>query len=336
MESIENLKIIRTFYEDYYSSIDFKEWQNKFSNKIYSSLNSGGKEVDMVTKLCQAMSNQEHKGLHIKSEKIHGKKSYVEFAYTGKKTTRELADMVIVSVVTLDQKIVLLKLAFIQNKKAEKNKIPSWSYKIDPEQLFLLKNFPTFIGTSGIFNNDLFKGKEIIFPNYSGTLGNYGLFTPNSDMIFLTARNVFCNQSASGTITFGDIKKASSLNVHSADTVNSFHPYKYGHCIDFFRENRFILLSGRYNLPFFNNYDYALDVHEIVRQLTYFNIGEPLNIFGHITDNYLYFYAKTLLQLFGYTINDNNLYRNRENNDIRNENETNVILNYLELGERKD
>jgi len=323
---MDYLEAIQNFYKNYYSSIDFKKWQDKLSNEIYLSLHSGGKEVPMVTELCEVMSKQNHKGLSIESKKIHGKKSFVKFDYLNKKTTKELADMVIVSVVTLKRKIMLLKTAFIQNKKA-KNERLSWVCDIDQEQLFLLKNFPTFTGTSGIF-----KGKEITFLNHSGTLGNYGLFTPTGDMVFLTARNVFCNQSSGDKVTFDDIKKAASLNMPLVNTVDGFE--YFSKCGIYLVNKDYIAFPiGRHNLPFFNNYNYALDVHEIVKQLTYFNIGEPVNEFKHTADNYLYNYTKDLLHLLGYKIDNNQLIRNSESGDIPDEGEIGVILNHLELGE---
>ena len=331
-----HIEVIRSFYEDYYSSIDFKKWQNEFSSKINSSLYSSKnlREDKIVECLCKEMSNQKYKGLLIESKKIHSRStSGVEFNHIDKKTVKELADMVIVSVVTDNDEIMLLKIAFIQNKKATMSKTSPYSWKIEQKQLFLLKNFPTFIGVSGYF-----KSKEITFQNHSSTLGNYGLFTPTGDMVFLTARNVFCNQNSRDIITFNDIKKASSLSVPLWDTVDRFYPYykyKLGHCcINPEDEECLALLTEWYNSPFFNNYNYALDVNEIVKQLTYFNIGENV---VQTTDNTLYSYTKYLLNQFEYTIGDDNkLKRNQKNNDIPYESETHVILNHLELAERKD
>jgi len=336
VKNMEYLDAIHKFYENYHSSIDFKKWQDKLSKEIYSSLHSNSKddsgEIKTVGRLCEAMSNQKYKGLCIESKKIHSRStSGVEFDYINKKSTRELADMVIVSVVTFKKEIMLLKTAFIQNKKA-KGEYLSWSCEIEPEQLFLLKNFPTFTGVKGsIFGNGIFKGKEITLLNHSGSLGNYGLFTPSGDMVFLTSRNVFCNQSLKDTITFSDIKKAASLNMPFGNTVHGFEYFRK--CGIYFANKDYVAFPiGRHNLPFFNNYNYALDVHEIVKQLTYFNIGEPISEFKHKTDH-LCNYTKNLLHFFGYKIDDNRLSRNPEGGDIPEESEIHVILNHLELGE---
>jgi hypothetical protein len=329
-------KLIHEFYEDYYSSIDFKKWQDNLSNEIYSSLKSNvtSGEVEMVTDLCDVMSSQKYKGLHIESKKIHGKTSEVEFNYANEKVVKELADMVIVSIVTSRGKIKLLKTAFIQNKKGTSNKKSSCSWKIDQEQLFLLKNFPKFTGVSGIF-----KDEEIIFLNHSSTLGNYGLFTPTGDMAFLTSRNTFCNQSG-GTITFDKIKNASLLcnSLGNNDGSFSFFYKDFYHYIDFAYKNRFMFVNKLHNLPFFNNYNYALDVYEIVKELTYFNIGEPSFASGQVINDTLYCYTKKLLySAFGYNVDgDDNFKYNQDNNDISYENGTNVIFNRLELDERED
>jgi len=333
------IEAIRKFYEEYYSSIDFKKWQDELSKNIYSYLkpNVTFREDKIVEGLCEVISKQEkYKNLHIKSRIIHGwYTSGVRFDCEKKMAQCELADMVIVSAVTFNRKIILLKTAFIQNKKATKHITSSCSWKIDQKQLFLLKNFPTFIDVSGIFD----KGKEITFPNYSGTLGNYGLFTPTGDMVFLTARNVFCHQNPSNatkrTITFDSIKIASAVQMSLENKIDCCCSYcdDCHHCICFNRRNYFAFSNGRNNLPFFNNYSYALDVHEIVKELTYFNIGEPLNVFGRITNDTLYRYTTDLLQSFGYSVREEGHLSYSENNDISYESKANVLFIHAELGE---
>jgi len=316
---------IRLFHENYYCSDEFRAWQNVFADEIYSSLRSKIKsgEIATVTNLCDVMSDKQYRGLRIESKKLHSRStSGVSFNYKGESATTELADMVIVSVVTFDRKIVLLKTAFIQNKKATANKkMDSWI--IDPKQLFLLKNFPTFTGVSGVFNK-----MTKTFINHSDTLGNYGLFTSDGEMIFLTARNVYCNQSEGGSINSNDIKKASPRLLTQSNYAN-YH-CKRKCCCDF---------NGEYgygdNQAFFNNYSYALDVHEIVRGLTYFNIGEPSSAYGRITNNELYEYTEILLKsAFGHSVGDNHFNRDYQFSDkIVFENDITVVLNHVELGE---
>ena len=325
---------IREFYEYYYSSIDFKKWRDEFAREIYACLNSniGLGEVKTVTDLCDVMTSKQYRGLRIESKKTHSRStSGVKFNYIDKETVTELADMVIVSIITFNREIVLLKTAFIQNKKATPNNKISNSWGIDQKQLFLLKNFPTFVGVSGIFNNNV-----ITFLNHSGTLGNYGLFSLHGDLIFLTARNTFCNQNANGNISFDNIRNAASASMTS---LNYYHSYNFCHrcypnCFDGHKDY-FMPLSQLNYMPFFNNYSYSLDVHEIIKDLTYFNIGEPSSISGRITDYNLYNFTSNLLcSAFGYIIGEN--YFNYDGGNTNNiwEGGINVILNHLELNKQ--
>jgi hypothetical protein len=329
---------IKRFYDEYYSSVDFKTWQNDFSDEIYSCLNGAG-EVKTVTDLCKVMANKNYKGLRIESRKLHGySTSGVQFSYKGKIVGTELADMEIISLVTLDRRVVLLKIAFIQNKKATSHKTIEDTWKIDEKQLFLLKNFPTFKFVSGKF-----KGQETKFLNHSGTLGNYGLFTSNGDMAFLTARNVFRNQNYNGTIHFDTIKRAASQSIAPQILCSITHCEDCFDRIDF-RDNNPLRLHCRLcNYPFWGNYNYALDVHEIVKGLTYFNIGEPINVAGRVVNSSLHNYViKLLADVFGHSLGeDGNYFFNRNRGQFVNEmfehsHSSNVILNHLELGDDND
>jgi len=275
--------------------------------------------------------NRNYNGLTVESKIIHSyNNSGVEFdffGFSGKKTKakakRELGDMVIISLVTFGGEIVLLKTAFIQNKDSIKSP-EKWN--INREQLFLLKNFPTFTGTRGIF-----KGQTVTFLNHSGSLGNYGLFWSNGEMTFLTARNVFLNQQNTKridteTISYTGIKRGAVASLKN-------HCSRYKKCYDFNDYNCFEYYAGC-NLPFFGNYSFALDIHEVVRELTYFNIGEPSRAFGNIKDNKLYEFTCNLLQsVFGYSINEGHFNRDSRG-QIPNGFEDSikvVVLNHLTL-----
>ncbi|MDR0867362.1 MAG: hypothetical protein LBP75_02665 [Planctomycetota bacterium] len=327
---------IRRFYQDYFVSDEFRAWQNEFACEIYAVLtqNLPNAEVRTVTDLCTAMSNKRYLGLRIDSLKTHGRTSVVEFEHNGNQR-RELGDMVIFSLVTYNRQIVFLKTAFIQNKKADKRTTASDIWNIDQEQLFLLKNFPTFTGVSGIFRE-----QTLSMLNHSNTLGNFGLFTSTGDMTFLTAQNVFCEQQNNGRIDFDDIKR-DSLSV-----IPEFPCTKFGFCdcaeilIDVWEHSDFKrsflpIFGGGFGLPFFGNYKFALDVYEIVRQLTYFNIGEPSNVFSRVVNRNLFdFSAHTLKKAFGYYFGDGfvNVEQSLGDNGYW-EGEQHVILNHVELGD---
>ena len=322
-------EVIRRFYNDYYLSLDFKIWRDELTREIYTCLNSNiiFDEVKTVTDLCDVMSNKQYKGLRLESKKTHSRStSGVEFDYIGKKAITELADMAIVSVITLDRRIVLLKTAFIQNKKVTYHK-KSTSWKIDQRQLFLLKNFPRFNGVSGIF-----KGQTITFLNQSNTLGNYGLFSSNGDIIFLTARNTFGNQNASGSITFDSIRNA-AISATLQNHYDVCHSRRKC-CPDCFEHKYYSTPFSQSNsMPFFNNYNYALDAHEVVKELVYFNVGESSSAFGKIINENLHRFTGELLRsAFGYSIDDNHFNRNGGYKDnVVDYSGVSVILNHLEL-----
>jgi hypothetical protein len=71
--------------------------------------------------------------------------------------------MLIVSLATENKTIVYERVAFIQNKK-RRGSTGKWT--IDQDQLFLLHNFPSFDGVSGIYSGQ----KEVALLNAGGQL----------------------------------------------------------------------------------------------------------------------------------------------------------------------
>jgi len=222
----------------------------------------------------------------------------------------------------------LLKTAFIQNKDS-KDSPDKWG--IDQKQLFLLKNFPTFTGVRGMY-----KGKTLTFLNHTGTLGNFGLFTSSGDMAFLTAQNVFINQQANETINFSNITHNADKPTYQTQFSSSYYRCKSDYrcnCVDcnYCLERKYIF-GG--NLPFFSSYNYALDVHEVIRELTYFNIGEVSCVCRRETNPDLYNYTERLIMsAFGYGMGEGYFNRdNRYNNILTDDGlDVSVILNHLEL-----
>ena len=118
-------------FSDYYHRPDFKKFQNTFARDVYESLgtsysNSDG-EVKMVTEMCQKIDGKTFEKLKFYTKKIHGTRSFVEFHNQDKPITKELADMVIISVATKNKEIIYEKTAFIQNKKEDTDS----NWKID-------------------------------------------------------------------------------------------------------------------------------------------------------------------------------------------------------------
>ena len=328
---------IRRFYDEYYSSVDFRRWQNEFACNIYAHLKPYSKEVPKVEAMCNVMANRQYHGLQIESRMIHSyAKSGVAFDFMGETVRKELADMAVISLVTYCREIIFLKTAFVQNKNSTDTP-DKWT--IDPKQLYLLKNFPTFTGTRGII-----KDKTFTFLNHSGTLGNFGLFSSKCETIFLTARDTFCNQNGSGVINFGDIKHGATAYNPQFTAQSLCRRWEKHCCFDCMEYNNrnstkcgSITLGS--SLPFFGNYRYALDVYELVRALTYFNIGELSMAHRRIIDDDLFTYTQKLINsAFGYYLGDGKFYR--ENAEQSDDDEDKglgvkaVFFNHLELGEK--
>jgi hypothetical protein len=262
-----NFNDLNNGFEKLFTCADFIKFQNKLSEDVYKSLNNSyankKHEIAIVEDLCNSLNAQESNNLHIYAEKIHGAKSYVDFPMQGKVIRKELADMVILSIITRNKKIVYEKTAFIQNKKESKQS-DVWS--IDKEQLFLLQNFPTFSSNQGIFRNSV-----VTFLNSTGSLGNYGLFKKPGEMIVSIASEVTAklegNQVRHSRIAEDSVKYGNH---------NSFisQPIDIGTEIIVAYRNETVLRG----LPFLQNISLSINVYEFIRNLTQFNIGEPILI----------------------------------------------------------
>ncbi|MDY0088746.1 MAG: hypothetical protein RBR78_00100 [Flavobacteriaceae bacterium] len=285
--------LIRTFL-DYYNRHDFRKFQNNLAREVYESLgtsysNSDG-EVKIVTDMCSTIDGKTFEKLKFYTKKIHGTRSFVEFHNQDKPTTKELADMVIISVATKGREIIYEKTAFIQNKKEDTDSI----WKIDQDQLYLLHNFPTFKGKKGIFKRNF--GDEVVFQNHSETLGNYGLFRNPGEMILVNALTVYKLQQGD-KISLSDIRK---FTQNSFQNNNGFlfplidHPfwnemlYRYS---KHFPEYGLPFL----NLPFLNNSITSFNIYEFIRNWSLFNIGDVVSAYGNIADKDLSTFNKILL-----------------------------------------
>jgi len=280
-------KIFRHFYENYLHSTEFREWQNNLTNKLYRILqnNLRANEVTTVTELCEGLNSEKYRGITIASYKIHGSKSYVDFNYKGQETKKELADMVIISVITYEGRPLVSKTALIQNKKWSRE--TTWD--IDQEQLYLLMNFPTFDGLS----KRIGKVENNAFLNRSGTLGNYGLFTSDGEFVLTTAKSVFCQQ-VNKTLKFDDIKKYEiSASAENFTPLFSNHPYVEDYYYHFRKYQDAYLFRNPH--PFASNYSIALNAHEFIRNLTTFNIGETSFSFDVFHDMNLQIFTERIL-----------------------------------------
>lgn len=289
--------LIRTF-TDYYNRPDFRKFQNTLAKDVYETLgtsysNSDG-EVKMVTEMCNTINGKTFEKLKFHSKKIHGTRSFVEFQNQDKPTTKELADMVIISVATQGREIVYEKTAFIQNKKEDKNE----NWKIDQDQLYLLHNFPTFKGNKGIFKRN-FKD-EVVFLNHSETLGNYGFFQEPGEMILLNALMVYRLQQ-SNKISFSDIRRYTNNNLNNNSGFHFpliDHPFMEEMLYRYFKHFPKYGLPFL-NLPFLNNSIASFNIYEFIRNWSLFNIGEVVSAYGNTFDKDLSKFNRILLREAG-------------------------------------
>lgn len=290
-------------YLELLNDLNFRKFQNELSERIYDVLAQGyiasENEVSLVSRLVEAINNSEFKKFKFYAHKIHGARSYVEFNYRDKPVTKEIADMVVISIASYKRNRILQKITFVQNK-VDKNK----KWEIDDEQLFLLKNFPKFSGGKGIFKS--VSEKDIIFLNHSKCLGSFGLFMNPGEMMFLSAP-LLSEIVKNKEIMIEDIRLTETIA--SFGTRNFFFPFMLDHPFveEFFhymykymRRYDFITpFISNGSFPFLNNSMFSRDIYDFTRDWTQFNIGEPTYTFGNIINPILDKFTNFLLRTIG-------------------------------------
>jgi hypothetical protein len=278
----------------------------------------------MVTKMCDIINGKSFERLKFYTKKIHGAKSYVEFHNKTRKTTKELSDMVIISIATKNGNIIFEKTAFIQNKKeSTPNK---WG--IDQDQLFLLHNFPTFRGSKGIFKSHF--ADDVILKNNSETLGNYGLFQSPGEMILINAKSVYKLQMGN-EISLSDIRKNTCNNgITPKNYLNPFISIPYWDELKYRRYSQYLFSHLAFlNLPFLNNCIASFNIYEFTRNWTLFNIGELVRFDSNILDSNLSQLNNILIRELGIP-SISNLSSEMTNFDQ----DLNIIISHLELDEK--
>jgi len=278
--------------EVFYNS-GFRLKQNAIAQSAYDTLtasyNRGDNEVAMVTRLCDDLHGKDCGKAKIYAKKVHGNSSssgsMVTFYNGSRKTMRELADMVIISMATHKAKVIFEKIAFVQNKKETAKE----KWKIDQDQLYLLHNLPTFDGVSGIFG----KQKDIALPNAFGRLGNYGLFIANGDMVFANAAIINALQNKE-TVSLDSIRKETTKNKRNSLGHFPFDPMlmeEFYHCN---KHSYWMPLFAE--LPILGNCEIALNLYQFIRNWTQFNIGETTICRGRVISGELVSLADTFIK----------------------------------------
>ncbi|MFZ6032022.1 MULTISPECIES: hypothetical protein [Melioribacter] len=267
--------------------------------------------------------------IHIRAYKIHRAKSYVEFSYRDKPTTRELGDLIVISIVSDKKKRLLQKTSIIQNKKEK-----DMTWDIDQEQLFLLKNFPTISSSKGIFKTIR---RDLDFINMSNSLGSYGLFHSPGDMIYASAV-VIASLYKKNKINYDDFENIESYLSNSNTNPFGHNLFHIEDIIYFFekyyRRFAFPWLFGSHNNFFLGHCHFTRDISDFIKNLTYFNIGEYSYVNGTIIDEHLDNFSNTVLRTIGFQeFIDIDAGNEREiNNDI----DIQIIVTHMDVGTEKE
>ena len=282
---------------------DFRRFQCDVADSAYEQLSRGylanEDEVALVGRLVKA-TNGKHFGplIHIHADKIHGGRSYVEFKHQDKPVTKELGDLAVIAIVTHGDDVLLQRVCIIQNKKRSGK---TWG--LDLEQLYLLKNFPPFSGSQGLFAGQ----KNVIFRNHSGCLGAYGLLEEPGEMLFASAPLVAELRQGKQSITHADISVPQDCYASSGTSPWGAGMYPFA----FHPEGIFIMekLMHRYgmlfpfghgsNFPFLGNSIFLRDLHDFARGWTQLNIGEVTFAFGEMLNPAVDSFARLLIHAAG-------------------------------------
>lgn len=258
---------------------EFASFQHEVVQAAYDALGQSyaakEHEVATVTRLVEALGGKSHKQVHIEASKIHGSRSFVEFNFRDKPTTKELGDMAIISLVTAGKERLVQRLCIIQNKNIRGDK-----WDVDEEQLFLLKNFPPFTGNRGIFRGM----RDVAFQNRSGCLGAYGLFHEPGEMVFASAAVTAECLRGGKSLQMCDAGPRQTGHVAVDGTgpwggslpFHRFHPEEWLMLMEkaWHRYGPFSWPGSGIGLPFLGNVHFSRDIYDFIRDWTQMNIGE--------------------------------------------------------------
>ena len=280
----------------------FLRFQHACIAEVYDQLGQGYTEsegeVALVTRMADTLRGQSYHGLRIHCEKIHGSKSYVSFNFRDKPTTKELGDLILVTVVSDGRQRLLQKLCIVQNKMLRSGKA-----QIDAEQLFLLKNFPLFSGSQGLFRG----AKDVMFRNTQMCLGAYGFFEAPGEFIHVNAGVLSNTLNGSSTFAKSALGQGVSYAGTRGSTVNDafilpwfddpmilediyFRWHKHGFPLP--------LISP--TAPLFSSQRTLHDLYDFIRAWTSLQIGEMVYAFDHSLDQEAERFSNAVLRSVGF------------------------------------
>lgn len=295
-------KLIRK-YNELISDPSFLRFQYQLIADIYDQLGQGyaiGEgEIQLITRISNALRGKSYRSLNIHCEKIHGSKSYVSFPFRDKPTTKELGDLILVTVISDGRRRLLQKLCIIQNKVLRDGKA-----LIDLEQLFLLKNFPLFSGSRGLFRGM----KDVMFLNRQQCLGAYGFFDSPGELILVNAgtlSNVIANSSTFDRKQLG----FSSNGLNSADEGDIFgfqgipaffDPIMMEEVLHYWYKRRFPFPFHGSLAPFSSTRRTLHDLNDVVRTWMSLRLGELVYVLGQRVDEEADNFVSTILRKIGF------------------------------------
>jgi hypothetical protein len=281
----------------------FLAFQNLVIRSAYEGLGQGysanDNEVALVTRLVTSINGKSYKRLRLLAKKIHGSRSYVEFDYRDKPTTKELGDMVVITTVTNGSQRLFQRLCIIQNKKASGGK---WG--IDREQLYLLKNFPPLSGNRGILRGS----HDITFRNNSQCLGAFGLLFEPGEMIFASADLITEMSRGEDSLSRDRIAMPSHAGTNTSLQDSLFSALPWMNYLPSEMHNMLRKLEmniGRFpwsisGQQFLGNTVYANDICDFVRAWTQLNIGEVTCLDGTIINREVDDFTNNMIRNAGF------------------------------------
>ncbi len=295
-------KLIQKF-NDQISDPDFLRFQHHLVADVYDQLGQGYSvgegEIPLVTRTADTLKGKSFKGLKIHCEKIHGSKSYVSFTFRDKPTTKELGDLILITVISDGRRRLLQKLCVIQNKVLREGKS-----HIDLEQLFLLKNFPLFSGSRGLFRG----AKGVMFLNRQQCLGAYGFFDAPGELMLVNAG--ILSNVISGSSTFNRAQLGSaSQSMNGTEEGYGFglsgipaflDPMIMEEVLHYWYKRRFPIPFHGSFAPFSSSRRTLHDLHDVVRAWTSLRLGELVYAFGHSVDLEADNFTSTILRTIGF------------------------------------
>lgn len=272
-------------YMNVVTSDVFVRYEKEFAQRIISGLSKGYRINLNEPKFVQNLVSEINK-IHDLSKKdngnsfklstraifIHGNKSIVEFDYYGKKEKRELGDLIFIISLVFNSKKYFEKFTINQVKKDKiSSRDISWDIK-NKGQLYLLSRFPTFRCVKGIIPK-----REYNLPNYSGSLGSYGLLYKPGDFTYISATEL--------DSFIGYRKKLKKNELHNlTNGLEKYlsHPFFYSNSSDidelFHNIFKYRPYVFRRFLPFnlFDTCHYTYNTFDFSHKYLTMRIGEPI------------------------------------------------------------